>query len=66
MSKETYSIPASPSGRYDFARNAIELFITNQRVVAHNGFSFDFDVLSKTTVPIVRDERISILKDSTN
>lgn len=29
MSKETYSIPTSPSSRYDFARNAIELFIAN-------------------------------------
>ncbi len=26
----------------------IEPYITNQNVVAHNGFSFDFDVLSKT------------------
>jgi len=29
MSKETYSIPASPSGRFDFQRNAIDLFIAN-------------------------------------
>jgi len=26
----------------------IELYIANQKVVAHNGFSFDFDVLAKT------------------
>ena len=29
MSKETYSIPAAPTARYDFERNAIDLFIAN-------------------------------------
>lgn len=33
---------------FDKLWHLIEPFITNQIVVAHNGFSFDFNVLSKT------------------
>ena len=29
MSKETYSIPTAPNARYDFERNAIDLFVAN-------------------------------------
>ena len=29
MSKETYSIPAGPTARYDFQRNALELLVAN-------------------------------------
>jgi len=33
---------------FDKVWHIIEPFITNQQVVAHNGFSFDFNVLGKT------------------
>ena len=36
------------SPRFDFIWHQIEPFITNQNVVAHNGFSFDSPVLAKT------------------
>jgi len=39
--KDTANVPT-----FDKVWHIIEPFITNQRVVAHNGFSFDFNVLS--------------------
>lgn len=32
MTKETYSIPAGPTARYEFQRNAVELCTTNASV----------------------------------
>ena len=41
--EDTANVPT-----FDKVWHIIEPFITNQTVVAHNGFSFDFNVLSKT------------------
>ncbi len=42
-SKDTHKSPT-----FDAIWNQMEPFITNQNVIAHNGFGFDFPVLSKT------------------